>query len=577
MEGGLYKGFFPCSIVNVMLITGVQGSVITTASSVPTSAYDYVIVGAGVGGIIAADRLSEVGKKVLLLERGGPSTGETSGDYNAPWAAGTNLTKFDIPGLYESEFSDPDPWYWCQDITVKAGCLLGGGATLNGGLYWYPTDADFSVENGWPSGWQDHAQYTNAVIARLPSTDHPSTDGQRYLEQTFGVMQQLLEPQGYRHLTINDEPNSKDHVYGHSAFDFIDGKRAGPVATYLQTAEVRPNFTYKDFVYVSSVMRNGSQVTGVRTNDTSLGAGGVVSLNPNGRVILSSGSYGTSRILFQSGIGPSDMLALVKNNTEAAVHLPPQSQWINLPVGMNVSDNPSIKLVFTHPSVDSYENWADVWTDPRPADAAQYLKNQSGVFASSSARVNFWRAYAGSDGITRFMQGTVRPGAGSVNTTNPYNASQLFTMTTYLSQGVTSRGRLGINGSLTGMPLVNPWFQDPIDKAVLLEGIKDIVSGIATVPNLTLVTPDNHTTIDAYVNSYNPASMNSNHWVGAAKIGTDPTTAVVDTDARVFGMNNLFVIDASIIPALPMGNPQGMIMSVAERATAKILALAGGP
>lgn len=47
------------------------------------------MVGAGPGGIIAADRLSEAGKKVLLLERGGPSTGETGGTYNAPWANGT--------------------------------------------------------------------------------------------------------------------------------------------------------------------------------------------------------------------------------------------------------------------------------------------------------------------------------------------------------------------------------------------------------------------------------------------------------------------------------------------------------
>ena len=55
--------------------------------------------------------------------------------------------------------------------------------------------------------------------ARLPSTDHPSTDGQRYLEQSFNVVQQLLAPQGYSQITINDNPNYKDHAYGYSAFD----------------------------------------------------------------------------------------------------------------------------------------------------------------------------------------------------------------------------------------------------------------------------------------------------------------------------------------------------------------------
>lgn len=57
------------------------------------------------------------------------------------------------------------------------------------------------------------------MIARLPSTDAPSTDGQRYLEQSFQVTQQLLEGQGYTQITINDNPNQKDHAYGYSAFD----------------------------------------------------------------------------------------------------------------------------------------------------------------------------------------------------------------------------------------------------------------------------------------------------------------------------------------------------------------------
>lgn len=47
------------------------------------------------------------------------------------------------------------------------------------------------------------------------------------------------------------------------------------------------------------------------------------------------------------------------------------------------------------------------------------------------------------------------------------------------STGITSRGRVGIDASMTGQVLVNPWFVDPVDKAVLIQGINDIVS---TVP-----------------------------------------------------------------------------------------------
>lgn len=231
-----------------------------------------------------------------------------------------------------------------------------------GSLYWIPADADFTTAQGWPSSWVNHGPYTNAMTARLPSTDHPSTDGQRYLEQSANVTAMLLNGQGYSSITINSNPNSKDHVYGYSAYDvrylllsigadslrlctqFIGGMRGGPVATYLQTAKVRPNFTFKNYVMVSNVVRNGAQITGVQTNDTSLGPNGVIPLTPNGRVVLSAGSYGSARILFQSGIGPSDMIQVVQSNAAAAANLPAQSDWIDLPVGYNVSDNPSINV-----------------------------------------------------------------------------------------------------------------------------------------------------------------------------------------------------------------------------------------
>lgn len=99
-----------------------------------------------------------------------------------------------------------------------------------------------------------------------------------------------------------------------------------------------------DYTLVTNVVRNGAQITGVQTNNTSIGGNGIIPLNPNGRVILSAGSFGSPRILFQSGIGPSDMISLVQGNAAAAANLPPANQFINLPVGMHVSDNPSINV-----------------------------------------------------------------------------------------------------------------------------------------------------------------------------------------------------------------------------------------
>jgi cellobiose dehydrogenase (acceptor) len=46
-------------------------------------------------GIIAADRISQAGKKVLLLERGGPSTKETGGTYTANWTKASGVSNSD--------------------------------------------------------------------------------------------------------------------------------------------------------------------------------------------------------------------------------------------------------------------------------------------------------------------------------------------------------------------------------------------------------------------------------------------------------------------------------------------------
>lgn len=69
------------------------------------SQWDAIIVGAGTAGIIVADRLSEAGKKTLLLELGGPSYYVTGGRERPDWLTGTDLSRVDVPGLCEYSVS----------------------------------------------------------------------------------------------------------------------------------------------------------------------------------------------------------------------------------------------------------------------------------------------------------------------------------------------------------------------------------------------------------------------------------------------------------------------------------------
>lgn len=95
---------------------------------VTAQSYDYIIVGAGPPGMVAADKLTEAGLSVLLIERGPPSTGQWGGTKKPNWLDGTDLTRFDVPGL-ENEIwvSGGSTDIFCPDVGQPAGCQFGGG------------------------------------------------------------------------------------------------------------------------------------------------------------------------------------------------------------------------------------------------------------------------------------------------------------------------------------------------------------------------------------------------------------------------------------------------------------------
>jgi cellobiose dehydrogenase (acceptor) len=73
------------------------------------------------------------------------------------------------------------------------------------------------------------------------------------------------------------------------------------------------------------------------------------------------------------------------------------------------------------------------------------------------------------------------------------------------------------------------------------------------------------------------SNRRANHWIGTNKLGTNDGrnggSAVVDTNTKVWGTDNLFVVDASIFPGMVTTNPSAYIVVAAEHASQKILGL----
>lgn len=311
-------------------------------SSIPSTTYDYVIVGGGAGGIPLADKLSAAGHSVLLIERGPPSSGRWGGTMKPDWLAGTNLTRFDVPGLCNEIWVD-SAGIACPDIGEMAGCVLGGGTAVNAALWWKANPADF--DDNFPDGWKstDMQPAVDRVFEKIPWTDHPSANGQLYYPQGYNVVGGALAAAGWKNVTANNVPGEKNMTFTHTPYMYSHGERGGPMATYLVDAYARSNFKLWMNTTVNRVIRNGAHITGVEV--AAYGDGGycgVVNVTAStGRVILSAGTFGSSKILFRSGIGPTDMLTVVNGSTDGPTMID-ESEWINLPVGHNLDDHTNV-------------------------------------------------------------------------------------------------------------------------------------------------------------------------------------------------------------------------------------------
>lgn len=252
------------------------------------------------------------------------------------------------------------------------------------------------------------------VFDKIPWTDHPSADGQLYLPQGYNVIGGALAAGGWQNVTANDVPGQKNQTFTHTPYMYSHGERGGPMATYLVEAHARSNFKLWTNTTVNRVLRTGSLIHGVEVEASGPGGYcGMVNVTANsGRVILSAGTFGTPKILFRSGIGPSDMLQIVSNSSDGK-NMVSSSDWINLPVGHNLNDHVNTDIVVSHPNVTFY-NFYNAFNDPIISSKDAYLNDRTGILTQSAPNIGpiFFEEITATDGSVRQLQWTARVEGG---------------------------------------------------------------------------------------------------------------------------------------------------------------------
>jgi choline dehydrogenase len=383
--------------------------------------------------------------------------------------------------------------------------------------------------DGW--GFEDVLPYFRRLEADVDFGDEPwhgnrgPMPSTRYLELDYteiaAAALDAITAAGFPAVEDHNRPGAVG--VGRMPMSTRDGMRVTTADAYLPTGETPANLTIRADTPVADGVFDGTAAIGVRLLDgTTVDAGWVV---------LCAGTYGSPPILLRSGIGPADHLR--------SIGIPVR---IDLPgAGENLTDHPAVSIdcgyrgpVRTAPVLHSITTF-----------------HSSGRSGDETPDLMFWLSDPGSsDGTSQFEIEVVllRPrGRGTVRLRSADPAEA---------------------------PLVElPNFRDDFDVARLAEGY-DRALDVARSPEIrSLCTepPAPEGQADAVVRA---DGYSLPHVVGTCSMGTRPEDgAVVDASGRVYGVERLSVVDASIMPDVPSGFTHFPTIMIAERLSDEIAVL----
>ncbi|KAL8787181.1 MAG: hypothetical protein Q9195_007872 [Heterodermia aff. obscurata] len=348
-----------------------------------------------------------------------------------------------------------------------------------------------------------------------------------------------------------------------------DAMRNTDIVVYTQTLG-------KQILFSSNKTATGVQV---------VTAGASYSLSARKEVILSAGTFQSPQLLMVSGIGPRQILE--SHNITVLSDLPGvgQNLWDQIFYGVSFRVN-----VETSSRLSNDKVYA--------AQAAQdYLKNQTGPLTSIGAYVGFEKLpFSYRHNFTAATQGKLSTfpadwpeieylaenafdGYNTNYTGNDPNDGYQYATISSALVAPLSRGNVSISSAdTTDPPIINPnWLTDPADVEVAIAAFKR-VRELWTLMNGTTIGEEyfpgtaNVSSDEEILDFIRKALITVWHAAGTCKMGKNgDVDAVVDSKAKLKGVNSLRVVDASIFPLLPPGHPQATIYALAEKVAEDIL------
>jgi choline dehydrogenase-like flavoprotein len=573
------------------------------------SKYDYVIVGGGASGLTVANRLSEESSTTVLVIEAGQFDANEDFVTIPGLAGGAVGTKYDWNTTYVATDA-----LLGRNVSIPQGKIVGGSTKLNRMVFDRGSKSDF---DGWETlgnerwNWDSLLPYFKKNEAFSPpiedireqydiTWDEDAHGYEGYMHSSYSAYfwpttKNLVEATKSLNISITKDQANGNPIGGYYCphnMDPSEYKRSSAKEAYYDSVATRENLhiiTGHQATRILTLSGNGSvKATGVEFAASANAT--LQTINAKQEVILAAGSLHSPQLLQLSGIGDSALLSSI--NVSTVVDLPA--------VGQNLHDHVFLAVVntinTTLPVGSQLTSNATFAAEAR----AQYDNDQRGPLTSPTGDFLLFLPVSTYTNTTASIHATALAADASLslppNTPSEVAtgyAAQYSSLTAKVIandsamlevifadgtlvlglQHPFSRGSVAASSSsIFDAPTADAGFlRNPLDVQLLREGVRFARSLVAQPAIAELqpfeIVPGANVTADADLDQFIRGSATTlYHPAGTCKMGKKEEGGVVDGELKVYGVEGLRVVDASVIPILPATHIMTNVYAVAERA-----------